>query len=191
MSAPAPQQSEQIRQLLLVAFDDAESTIRATDTKASIALVVHGFIFAGVLGVLSGIGSWFGEASCFFRAVIVALVAIVAASFIASVVELLRCVAPAPANAVPNVSLKGVFYLRGRAGAVKGVAQETLTLEELRSKVAEMKEPEILDELMGELIKVSAIRARKVRLARTGLIILGIEIGLSVVLLSTIGVHQL
>jgi hypothetical protein len=188
---PLPSQAEATRQLLLVAFGDAESTIRATDTKASIALVVHGFIFAGVLGVLSRIGPWFSEASCSFRVSVIGLVALMAASFIASVTQLLRCVAPAPSASIPDVRLKGVFYLPGRAGAIKGVASETLSLGDFKAKVEEMSEPDILEELMGELIKVSAIRSRKVSLAKNGFMLLGVEIGLSVALLCAIGVHQL
>jgi hypothetical protein len=191
MSSPAPPQAESIRQLLLAAFGDAESTIRATDTKASIALVVHGFIFAGVLGVLADIGPWFNEASCVFRVGLVGLVGLTAVSFIVSVVQILRCVAPAPAAAVPKVSLQDVFYLPGRAGAVRGVAHGTPTLRQLRTKVAMLDDAQIADELMGELIKVSAIRARKVSLAQAGLMTLGVEIGLSVILLCLIGAHQL
>lgn len=192
MSSPPPSdQAGATRQLLLAAFGDAESTIRATDTKASIALVVHGFIFAGVLGVLFRIGPWFSEASCSFRALVIGLVALMAASFIASVIQLLRCVAPAPPASIPDVKLRGVFYLPGHAGAIKGVASETLSLGDFKAKVEGMSETDISEELMGELIKVSAIRSRKVSLAKSGLMLLGGEIGLSIVLLGTIGVHQL
>lgn len=192
MSTPPPSdQTDATRQLLLAAFGDAESTIRATDTKASIALVVHGFIFAGVLGVLSRIGPWFSEASCSFRALVIALVALMAVSFITSVTQLLRCVAPAPSAAVPDVPLKEVFYLPGRAGAIKGAATETLSLGDFKANIEEMSESDILEELMGELIKVSAIRSRKVSLAKFGFMLLGAEIGLSVALLCAIGIHQL
>jgi hypothetical protein len=191
MNSPVSQQAESIRQLLLAAFADAESTIRATDTKASIALVVHGFIFAGVLGVLSGIGSWFSEASCHFQDVILVLVGLIAVSFLVSVIQILRCVAPAPSSAVPKVPLLNVFYLPGNAGALKGTATETLSLEQLRAVVNEMDDAKIADELMGELIKVSAIRSRKVSLAKSGLMTLGVEMALSVALLCAIGVHQL
>jgi hypothetical protein len=192
MTTPQPPgQAEATRQLLLTAFGDAESTIRATDTKASIALVVHGFIFAGVLGILSRIGPWFSEASCSFRAIIVGCIALTAVSFMASVTQLLRCVAPAPSATVPNVPLKGVFYLPGSAGAIKGVALNTLTLGDFKAKVNEMSEADILEELMGELIKVSAIRSRKVSLAKSGFILLGAAIALSIVLLCAIGLHQL
>jgi hypothetical protein len=180
-----------IRDLILAAFSDAESTIRATDTKASIALVVHGFLFAGVLGVLTHVGSWFAVASCSFRAAVIVVVGATAIAFIASVAQLLRCVAPAPARAVPTVKTKGVFYLQGSAGSFRGTADGTLSFEQLRGSVDQMTEDDTLNELLAEHIKVSSIRARKVALAKSGLGLLGAEIGLSVILLVMLAVHQL
>src|SRR3954451_10852076 len=90
--------------LVLAAIQDTEGTIRATDTKASIALVVHGFIFAGVLGVVSRLGKSFEQASCSFRAVAIALVSIPTIAFIVSVFQILPCVRPSPASLIPDVT---------------------------------------------------------------------------------------
>ncbi|HEX9966348.1 MAG TPA: hypothetical protein VGB06_00230 [Solirubrobacterales bacterium] len=184
-------QTRERRELLLAAFADTEATIRATDTKASIALVVHGFVFSGVLGVLSRLGPWFGQASCSFRTLVIALSAVASLVFIASVTQLLRCVMPAPQRAIPQVPSKNVLYLRGKAGAIKATASGGFTFDQFKARLSAITPTEICDEFAGELMKISAIRARKVALARNGLGLLGMEIGLSTLLLGALAAHQL
>lgn len=177
--------------LVLAAIEDTEGTIRATDTKASIALVVHGFIFAGVLGVVSRLGESFEQASCSFRAVVIALVSITAMTFLVSVLQILRCVRPAPASVIPDVPSHDVFYISQTAGAICGTPRQVSTFAKTKAKLGEMRASDISDELVAELVKVSAIRSRKVALASSGLALLGTEVGLAVMLLAVLAVHQL
>jgi hypothetical protein len=46
-------------------------------------------------------------------------------------------------------------------------------------------------ELLAELFKVSAIRARKIALASSGFELLGAEVTLALVLLASLGIHYL
>lgn len=177
--------------LVLAAIEDTEGTIRATDTKASIALVVHGFIFAGVLGVVSRLGTSFEQASCSFRAVVIALVSITGMTFLASVFQILRGVRPAPASVIPDISSHGVFYIPLTADAIRGRPSKVSTFSKVKAELGEMSASEISDELVAELVKVSSIRSRKVALASSGLALLGIEVGLAVVLLAVLAIHQL
>ncbi len=175
--------------LVLAALEDAEGTVRATDTKASIALVAHGFIFAGILGVLSRLGGSFEQAGCSFRVAVVALTSITTMAFLASVVQILRCVRPAPASIIPDVPSHDVFYIPKTVGAIRGMPSNSPTFAEVRATLREMTASGISDELLAELVKVSAIRSRKVSLASSGLALLGIEVGLAVALLAVLGVH--
>jgi hypothetical protein len=178
------------RELLLAAFQDAEGTIRATDTKASIGLVVHGFLFAGLLGVLSQL-SWFADAESCFRALIIALTTGTGLVFFTSVVQLLRCVVPAPRSVIPPTPQPCVFFLEGDASPISARPDNMPDLSEVRRRVLQLDEGGVEDELAAELLKVSAIRIRKVALAQSGFELLGLEILLSLALLAVLAIDRL
>lgn len=182
--------SDARRDLLLAAFQDAEETIRATDTKASIALVVHGFIFAGLLGVLSQLTYLEGATSC-FRVLVIVLTAGTGLVFLTSIVQLLRCVVPAPGSVIPATPQPGVSYLEGTASRITGQPGGMPSFEEVRRRVLGFDEIAVEDELTAELLKVSAIRIRKVSLARSGFELLGVEVVLALVLLTALAIHRL
>ena len=179
------------RPFLLAAFEDTEGTIRATDNKASIALIVHGFIFTGLVGILSRLGADFEQSAPCFRVLIIVLVALTAVAFLGSITQLLRCVKPAPRKAIPRAPTRGVFHLEGEAGAFSGTATTMLSLDALKQRIDGMDEAAIDVELTAELLKVSAIRARKVALAGSGLVLLGIEVVLALALLASLAIHHL
>lgn len=187
---PPEQAAVARRELLLVAFQDAEGTIRATDTKASVALVVHGFIFAGLLGVLSQLTSLEGATSC-FRALIIALTAGTGLAFLSSVVQLLRCVVPVPRSVIPKTPHPCVSYLEGSAARISAKPFDMPTFEEFRTRVLGLDEARVEDELTAELLKVSAIRIRKVTLARSGFELLGVEVLLALALLAALAIDRL
>lgn len=178
------------RDLLLSAFQDAEGTVRATDTKASIALVVHGFIFAGLVGVLAGLSSLHDAATC-FRTLVIVLTAATGLAFLASVGQLIRCVIPAPVATIPTTPQPCVSYLEGRASRLSGRPIEMPSFDEVKRRVDALDDSAVESELMAELLKVSAIRIRKVTLARSGLELLGLELLLAAVLLAALAVHAL
>ena len=179
------------RELLLAAISDTEGTIRATDTKASIALILHGFVFSGVLGALEHLGSDFDKASGCFRTLIISLTSLAAIAFLASLVQLLRCVVPAPERVIPKAPVRGVFYVEGRADAWTGTISNLPTFSALRQRIDVMDDGDIDAELTGELLKISAIRARKIALARSGLWLLGAEVAIAVAMLVCLGIDQL
>jgi hypothetical protein len=192
MNEQPPSQSVSPARLefLLVAFQDTEATVRATDTKASIALVVHGFIFAGLLGVLSRVTSLAGATSC-FRALIFSLTAATGIMFLASIGQLLRCVVPAPASTVPATPQPCVAYLEGTANRISGRPHSMPSFDELKGRIQCLDEIGLESELTAELLKVSAIRVRKVALARSGFELLGVEVVFALALLAALAIERL
>ncbi|HMF87856.1 MAG TPA: hypothetical protein VK575_07230, partial [Gemmatimonadaceae bacterium] len=170
---------------------DTEATIRATDTKASIALVVHGFIFVGLVGVLSRLGTGFEDACTSFRALIIILAALTGLVFLGSIIQLLRCVMPTPVRAVPDPPAHDVFYLGAAASKWTGISTPSSSFDELKDRVFALTDAEVDVELLAELFKVSAIRARKIALASSGFELLGAEVTLALFLLASLGIHYL
>jgi len=187
----APASPSSLRGFLLAAFEDTEATIRATDTKASIALVVHGFIFASVVGVLSRLGEDFEQACSSFRAGIVVLIALTALAFLGSIIQLLRCVMPAPRSTVPDPPAFQLFFLEAEASQVKGEVKGMTPFDVVHDRLGVLSEADINSEFAAELYKVSGIRARKTALARLGYELLGVEVGLCLILLICLGVYHL
>jgi hypothetical protein len=111
-------------------------------------------------------------------------------TFLVSVFQILRCVRPAPASVIPDVPSHDVFYIPQTAGAIRGSPSKVSVFAKAKAKLGGMSASDISDELLAELVKVSAIRSRKVALASSGLALLGIEVGLAVVLLAVLAIHQ-
>lgn len=176
---------------LMAAFEDTEGTIRATDNKASIALIIHGFIFASLVGVLSRLGANFEQASPCFRALVIVLTSLMAIVFLGSITQLLRCVRPSPISGMSDTPPRGIFYLSATTNRWTGTSSGMMNFNELRDRVDALTDVDIDAELTAELLKVSAIRARKVALARSGFELLGAEVALAVALLGSLAIHQL
>lgn len=184
--------SEQARNsdFLLAAVNDAEGTIRATDAKAAVALVVHGLVFAALVGVTQEIGDVYEAAPCSFRAAVVVLLGITTVALLVSVLWMLLCVAPAPRSAVPDTEAStGHFFvpLQTRGWLSPEVTSYPVGFKEA---VASMSEADRRDQLTGELLKLSAIRARKTVLIRSGLAALAVEFGASLAYLALLALHQ-
>lgn len=144
-----------------------------------------------MLATLGNLGADFDEAGSCFRASVIVLVVLAAVTFIGSVTQLLRCVIPAPAKAIPDIPLRSVFYLGGNADARTGIATNLPSYEALNERIDGMTPADIKSELASELLKVSAIRARKVAFAGSGLKLLGAEVAIALILLSSLAVDQL
>ena len=104
--------------MLLAALGDTEGTIHGSDTKASIALVIHGLILSGVLSLTGGLGSDFSGA---YRALVVVVIAMIVIVFVTSVFQLLRSVMPTPARLFSGIEGgHGVFFVDARAHPFTG-----------------------------------------------------------------------
>jgi hypothetical protein len=177
-------------EFLLAAVGDTEGTIRATDTKASIALVLHGLVFSGLIGATERIGILYATAPSGLQIAVVVLLSVVVASSLSSVLCLLLCVAPAPACAIPDLPplpasrfflpMKAVGLISPRVRSVDAAYRES---------VASMDENARLDDLVREVLALSAIRARKITLIRRGLGLLGLEFIASLAYLTLLGAH--
>jgi Family of unknown function (DUF5706) len=186
----AMNEAERNADFMLASVVDTEGTIRATDTKASIALVLHGLLFSGLISVTERIGPTYDAASAGFHIPIVALLGIALCSALASVVCLLLCVAPAPLSALPELpkSARGLFFVNVRAkGRINpGVGSvDSAYFNDVKAMNADSR----LRHLTGEVLALSSIRARKTTLVRRGLTLLGIEFVASLACLAVIGAH--
>ena len=168
------------RDTLTTAFTDAEGTIRATDTKASIALILHGLLFGGLVSVTKDLGRSYSGQDAVFKVAAAALLILTAFAFLCSVIQLLRCVVPAPSWVVPRMTnlRRGVFYITDQRVAWNRWAMPDV--DELRSRLLTLDAAGIEDELLGELVAVSAIRQRKIRLVRSGYVMLAAEVILAI-----------
>lgn len=178
-------------EFLLAAVTDTESTIRATDTKASIALVVHGLLFSGLVGVTKDMGKTYDAASGDLRVAVWILLGIVVISFLLSVGCLLICIAPSPRSAIPDISPLGTgnFFIPMRAQGFFSPRVSTADVSAYSEAVAAMDESARQDQLMGEVLKLSAIRERKTTLARRGLFLLAGELAAGLAYLVLLGLH--
>lgn len=183
--------SDSRRAFLLAAFEDTEATIRATDAKASIALVVHGFVFAGMIAVLSRLGTGFEDAPECFRALVIVLTALTGIVFLGSISQLLRCVMPTPASAVPTPPTLDIFHLDATFDKWMGTSRRMPSFDVIKERVAGLTDAEMMAELTAELLKVSAIRARKVALASSGFELLGVEVAFALSLLTSLAIYYL
>jgi hypothetical protein len=191
LAPDSPTSPNSQRGFLISAFEDTEATIRATDTKASIALVVHGFIFASLVGVLSRLGDGFDQACGNFRAGVIGLIALATLAFLGSIIQLLRCVMPAPRSTVPDPPGFELFFLPAEASKLKGTVKGMAPFDVVNGRLEALSDADINAELAAELYKVSGIRARKTALARLGFELLGVEIGLCLILLTCLGIYHL
>lgn len=157
---------------LLAAINDAEGTIRATDAKASIALVLHGLLFSGLLAVLGDVGDTYACASSGVRTAIATALALAACAFVLSVVQLLRCVRPAPARVIPALAhgkSRGTFFVLGKGSALWGNWKPDRLPATFQHELVALTSSAMASELAGELIKLSAIRGRKTALITSGI----------------------
>lgn len=178
-------------EFLLAAISDTEGTIRSTDTKTSIALELHGLLFSGLIGVTKDVSKSYDTASWDLRAAALILLGIVAITFLLSVVHLLICIAPSPRSAIPDISplRTGNFFIPMRAQGLFSPRVGTADVSAYSEAIAAMDESARQDQLMGEVLKLSAIRERKTSLARRGLFLLAGELAAGLAYLVLLGLH--
>jgi hypothetical protein len=183
-------EAERNADFMLASVVDTEGTIRATDTKASIALVLHGLLFSGLISVTERIGPTYDAAGASFHIAILSLLIIALCGALGSVVCLLLCVAPAPGSALPELpkSARGLFFVNVQAkGRINpGVSSvDSAYFNDVKAMNADSR----LHQLTGEVLALSSIRARKTTLVRRGLALLGVEVVASLACLAVIGAH--
>ena len=143
------------RQLLLAAVADIGRSVKANDQKASAALVVHGLLFAGILTIVSKLGSTYRDATTWQQDIGLALLGVALAAFLISVGYLLMSLRPyRPTDLEKKMECryKRVFFPR----------EDDLNLdrpfEAWRDRVNELDKPDdILDTLTAEILKLGKI----------------------------------
>ena len=186
-------ETQSINEFLLAAVTDAEGTIRGTDTKASIALVLHGLLFNGLIGVIKDGGNIYHAASCHFQTLVLILLGLVELGFLLSVGCLLACIAPSPRSAIPDISPLGTggFFIPMRAEGRFSPRVRSVDVAAYTQTVRRMDASARQDQLMGEVLKLNAIRERKTTLIRRGLGCLAAELMAAVGYLVVLGAHAI
>jgi hypothetical protein len=179
-------------EFVLSAIADTEGTIRATDTKASIALVLHGLLLTTLVTVTRELGHAV-DGRCTLESVFVGIAIVIGLCALASVMQLLRCIAPAPASAIPALPGRptGSFFVPigmhpGPRAKLEQIEAEAI-IEALESKDSVT----LGVELAAELVKTSAIRQRKLHLIRWGLGLLAFELGATAIYVGGVGLLTL
>lgn len=176
-------------EFLLAAINDTEGTIRATDTKASIALVIHGLLFGALITVTMGLGGAYNSSIGCFQEIVVALLIATGFGLLVSVGHLLLCVAPTPRSAIPTGDPVGVSYFFPPV-EVRGLnPRANPEAWALTDGLSSMGDAEREAQLSAELIKLAVIRQRKTVLIRRGLCALATEVGLALAYLAFLGFH--
>jgi len=152
---------------LLASIADLQGSIKADDSKASAALIVHGLLFTGVLTILTKTGSVYRHATTPERAVALGLLAAALAFFLLSVRALTRALSP-----YRPVATEG--ELAGRYPKVFFPLLDELRAEGqlfsvFRGRVDQLAEPErVYDDLAAETLKLADILRFESRHAERG-----------------------
>ena len=99
--------------LLLASIQDVQTSISANDSKASAALIVHGLIFTGLLGLLSTLGDVYQRADSLQRVLAIGLLAGALVAFLVSIYFILRALLPyrpVKVEAALGDECRGVFF---------------------------------------------------------------------------------
>jgi hypothetical protein len=149
----------------LAAVTDIQGSVKANDQKASAALVVHGLLFAGILTVVSKLGSTYENATTWQQIAGLVALAIGLAAFLVSVAYLLRAIRPYRPERLED-------KLEGRFKRVFFPLENDLKtkdpLGDWRARVDALDFDDILDELTAEVLKLAEVLRFESSRARIG-----------------------
>jgi len=182
------------RAFLVAAIDDTEGTIRATDVKASIALVVHGLLLSALLSVVVRMGQLYASMSCPVQLLVVGSGGLTGVALLPSVLQLLRCVSPTPASAIPATDhlATGNFFVAFKVSTFTGrLVPHAQSVHSRLEAFVKLDDAALVAELYAELEKVSGIRSRKTQLIRIGILFLTAELVCACAFLAIVGLSAL
>jgi hypothetical protein len=209
------------QRFLLAAIEHTQSVIVSIESRVPMALILHGFLFAGIVAVTLPIGPLIDHNP--WRALVVSLIIALILSFVISVFFFVVCIAPRsvvpgvndpdeldiPKNIDPNlffVSTKQPKWCWWHFRATVNDPPAGDTHQRMWSNKAleniphyddfskahlSMTNEDVRKALSAELLIVATFRAYKTRAARTGFYFLCAEIGVAVVYLVILGVVYL
>ena len=142
------------RQLLTTALGDVKGSIHANDQKVSAALVVNGLLLTSVVTVVTHTEGIYKKAGSWAHTLGVVLLALALVTFVASVGYLLSAMSPYRPKTL-EAKIKGryprVFF------PLPGDIEEDDPFGTWRTRVGELREETILDELTAEVLKLADI----------------------------------
>jgi hypothetical protein len=166
--------------LLGSALADIQGSVRANDSKANTALVVHGLLFAGTTTVITRLGPIYPQASDFERWLGRGLLAVAILSFLTSVSFLLRANSPRIEPALLE-ALKPrhqrVFFpdLAGRSKRNAVPAEQRF--DELSARTRGLAtSQDVFDEMVAEIVLLDAIHSYESRYTDRGYRLLMVEL---------------
>lgn len=182
------------RAFLIMSVTHNQDAIRGTDTKASVALVLHGIIFSGVITATKDFNPHFHHSGSVLRYAFIVLLATGGLLSALSVLAMVLVVSPSPPGTIPREELRSHGYyfpqLKGTLG-IRGVAVHAArgTFREHIARLEGLTSSDINAELAVELLRISALRTRKTKLASVGFRLLAAEVVIIVVYLALLGAH--
>jgi len=173
--------TETRERVLLAAIADLQDSIRANDTKCSAALVVHGLLFAGTVGVAEKLAPVFVKALPWQRIVMLLLVVGAAACFLVSVYFLLSALRPyRPHEALDVVDAErpGLFF-----PLPKHLGPEETAWTTMKDRLESLRLENVTTELTSEVTKLAYVLRHESDEAKKGYAFLGVELAAVLVFL--------
>ncbi len=187
MSAPEPPN----RTLVSQAITDIQGSIHANDEKSAAGLIVHGLLATAVVTLASQLGSIYEGASVAAQVVIKLTLGGMLLAAVLSITCLIKAIRPYEPKSIATRlahASRGVFFPDIRKLTKVATSTGPDELAQLRPGYEAIATPNTLDdEYLTQLLKVADIRANEADWAKRGFLLLGVEIALVAVYLTTVG----
>lgn len=170
---------ELARWLLLAGIEDAQGTIHANDAKCSAALITHGLLFAGVVTVTADAAKIYPQTHGPLPVIALALVGLVACTFLVSIAALLLSVMPYRSKTLLRVIEE------------KQDQPRLFFPPRQRRKLDALDEAGVKRELVYESVKLAAVRDHEAGFAKIGYVFLVIEVALVIAYLGVVAATAL
>lgn len=170
------------RDFLMASINDGQAFVRATDTKAYVALVTQGLIVGGIINLARLVPNVWDDVAAWVQVALATELALVVVFFLASVVHLLMTVAPAPPRrlGLPDDARSQIFHL-----------VDTMPFDRFRERTLALDGPDVQEQLTAVAFVVAAIHRRKTRWVSRGYRLLIIEVTVAAVFMVTLGASAL
>lgn len=133
---------------------DVQASISANDSKASAALIVHGLLFTGLIGLITHLGKIYDDASLAQRILALSLLGLALGAFVLSIYFILRALVPYRPSKGIMQELEGryleVFFPLDLLGARR-------PYDTLLGRLHGMDQQSITAELAAERLKLADI----------------------------------
>jgi hypothetical protein len=182
-----------VKELQLASIPDIQGSIHADDSKASVGLVVHGLLFAGLVSVVSNLGDLYADVEESARIAGWVLLGAASVAFVLSILALIN--AARPHSPDHGLATDGAFFPRTESpprGWWRAVGRNAFGAFRLRgedpsaakrredqtSRLKGLEQPrDFVCEYAGEQVKLINIHEKQARRITSGFWWLRVEVG--------------